>query len=69
MEPTTEPSAMHAALPARALETGVSEYLADDEPARLFGAHLTGQGRHRGQNANQQRNRTQHATTPTDATK
>src|SRR5262245_1311881 len=57
-----------AALAARAFEAGVAEHLADDEPARLVGAHLAGHRRQRGQKARSQCNATQHPLTPTDAT-
>src|SRR5262249_51564506 len=56
------------ALSTRAFEAGVAEHLADDEPARLVGAHLAGQRRQRGQEAGSQCNATQHSLTPTDAT-
>ena len=68
MVPATEPSDIDAALPARAFKAGVAEHLADDEPPRLVGAHLAGERRQRGQQADRQCETTQHPRTPTDAT-
>jgi hypothetical protein len=59
---------MHPALPARAFETGVGEHFADDESARLVGAHLAGKRRDRSQNTDQQRDATHHKNTPTNTT-